>query len=638
LRDIGDARIEIEDVISGATVDSETAVAPPRPGWLVPVLVAGGVLAGIVATLGFGELLFSNAPDPQPTSLSYVPPEGRIVGMPMSTPDGRTLLYWGLDLDPDDSSDVWQVFTRPFGDEEAVAVDGSKNGRAMLMVSPDGDWVAFVARVAPGSSRQKLYKLPLDRSGPTMAIADWPDASPAQNPQWLANGDIAVVTDSPWSVVRIPTDGRPPAAPLRIVTDAPAQRIELVGALPGGGHAIAAIASTQDAGYRQALYLIDFADGKTRLLIENGSMATWSSTGHLVFSRLDQLLAVPFDLDRLETTGGPVTVAEGLWRPRPWKGAWFHLSQSGTLLTMPGGGGGDERTLGFLDRSGGYEPWSDLRLAFQEVAVSPDGTHAAFTIDNITEGHAQWQIRVSSLDRPRLRTLAAIPGQDCQAPVWMPDSAHLIYRCGNESGGTLWLQRADGSEAARMLMEYGADDPVIEVNSVSSDGSTVLLYRQGPGPKVLLKALHGDEEPVDLLPGEETARRAQFSPDGRFIAYSSAETGRREIYLRSYRDGRVGPKILVTTSGGRSPGWSKSPRGEGLELFYLNNKLMWSISLTTEPRLSISEPLVQFEDNESRVETGSMLPDGRFFVILTGEQEEGATRIDVTLDWTARLR
>ena len=100
----------------------------------------------------------------------------------------------------------------------------------------------------------------------------------------------------------------------------------------------------------------------------------------------------------------------------------------------------------------------------------------------------------------------------------------------------------------------------------------------------------------------------------------------------------MGPKILVTTSGGRSPGWSKSPRGEGLELFYLNNKLMWSISLTTEPRLSISEPLVQFEDNESRVETGSMLPDGRFFVILTGEQEEGATRIDVTLDWTARLR
>jgi Tol biopolymer transport system component len=378
--------------------------------------------------------------------------------------------------------------------------------------------------------------------------------------------------------------------------------------------------------------------GEVRVVIEDGGFSAWSATGHLLFTRADTLLAAPFDLGGLEVTGSPVAITDGILSSA-YSPTWFTISTNGTLVYLPGGQGHTRRRIVFVDRNGNVEPWSDERHAFgSSLVVSGDGRRLAVTIENV--GEKSSGIWVSDVDHPRLRPLADERGMDCAYATWSPDGHRLVYACWGEKAMGIYMRPSDGSEEPELLVEADPRVAFIVPYDFSPDATTLLFYRGSPmggeASEILSLPMQPDSEgtrtPSVFFADQSNPLWAQFSPDGRWIAYSSDETGRYEAYLRSFgEDGSLGPSIQISNAGAESViRWSKNGRGSELELLYWDpaQRLM-AVSVASEPTLTVSEPQLVLDGFELGIPTTGgvpvdTMPDGRFIAVQKSEEEEAA--------------
>ena len=653
LHDVADARIEIEEVLADPTGTSTIPSAHLRFGankkrplsWRTVLLLLTGIAVGAA---GLAIWNADRKEGSEVTRVSIVSSERLEATSPVVlSPDGRSIAFVTATKDVEGAT-TWQIVTRSLdgfdetpvsGEISAVASPSGHDLKQNLTYSPDGRWLAFIGPLSPNSTERRLYKTAADGNGQPVVLADLP--ANVLSILWIEEEIILGAAHDPPSILEFPSQGGAPSAPKPIDSgDLVKNYFKPTSVLPGGRYLLVAADSFDDKGWQVNVALLDRKTGSLRSLIR-GDNPVWSPTGHILFARIDQLLAVGFDPDARRIVGGAVPVEENVRPNMRWIDALFSLGSQGTLAYVPGGLARlqNGRVL-IVDRNAEVEPWLEesrfLNLAHGQ-AVSPDGRWAKINVVNWERGKEE--IWVSDFKTPRLSPFAAAPGMDCANSAWSPDSKALAYSCRGRTENRVFLKRVDGSEEARVLFSTTPAAGTISPTSFSEDGSVLLMDRVTPdGFRVDALRLGENADPVPLL-ADKSSRSASYSPDGRWIAYTSDESGSIQVYVRSIApDLTLGAPRVVSPKRGEWPVWGPTGDGSLLVLFYQSGADLMEVRIATEPTLSVSQAqkvhgLEQVSDTPRTI---SPLADGRF--LASANHEDDPRQINLVLNFFEELR
>jgi len=360
-----------------------------------------------------------------------------------------------------------------------------------------------------------------------------------------------------------------------------------------------------------------------------------------VFSRGAVFMAVRFDLTQLAVTGEVTALPGSVRTSNSWSNGAFSLSNDGTLVFAPGGRLGTDRTLVSVDPSEHVTRFAtDARSFENQPRISRDGRSVAVVISNAKGTYETW---VAEAGRPGLRRALALPDADCASAVWAPDGQRLVYqRTARDKDDGIYLQRADGNGSPQAILKEESAEVSLVPTSWSPDGSGVIVTKTAGGKTDMLFvpiSASGDASTPRVLratPSNEADGR--FSPDGRWVAFSSDESGRTEAYVAGYvADGALGPAMMVSNGGGLQPAWAS----DGHRLFYYSEPdRVMSVEITVTPKLAATVPVVAYDLKKLRVNPTEwdILPDGQLLAIQKGEGEGDITVFNVVLNWFDDLR
>ncbi len=551
------------------------------------------------------------------------------------SPDGTRLVYVA------NHGGKRQLYLRRIDRLEATPIPGTEGGLSPFF-SPDGEAVGFFVgfklkqvSLSGGVSQTLAFVPPVTRGaswGPddTIIFAGEPDTGLSR---------ISAVRNT------LPPDAFSDVSAIslmgQILTTPDSTEGEFSHRWPQflpGGKAVLFTIDTGGSFDEARIGVLSLETGKTKVLLEGGTGARYLPTGHIVFSRAGALLAVPFDLERLERTGDPVTVVEGILM-EPGGAAHFTFSDDGSLAYVPGGVLVPNRKLIWVNRQGEVEPLPAEAREYMSPSLSPDGRQVAVTI---REG-SNYDIWISDVARGSLTRLTSHPREDL-SPIWTPDGARVTFMSEmSDPVPTLWWRPADGSGPQELLLErttVGARLPT----SWSPDGQTLaftqLFRSETDSSDILMLPREGEQEPWAFLSTEFEETGAMFSPDGRWLAYESNETGRDEVYVQPFSVTGPGGKLPVSVNGGTEPVWPRNSR----DLFYRNGDKMMAVAIETEPELSVGTPRLLFEGRFLGAgplhlrRSYDVSPDGQRFLMIQREQELVPTEIVVILNWFEELK
>jgi serine/threonine-protein kinase len=481
-----------------------------------------------------------------------------------------------------------RLLRRNLDDLNAVPVPGS-DGAAAPVVSPDGQSIAFLANGA-------IRTIPAQGGQPFTVVTS------GGEPAWSDDGAIYFGrANLTYRVAARGGEATAVSAPLPNILQRSAE------ALPGGRGLLVTLLSGTTA---QAQIAVIGPDGGAPRPVLRGAMARYSSTGHIVYSTSNgALMAAPFDLGRLEITGPPVPLAEGVAVDNTGT-SQFAVSRSGAVLY--GTGIGFLSELVWVARDGAVTPvdpgWTG---EFSSPALSPDGTRLALAIQTL-ESRDIW---IAQLDRgPRLRL--SLDGARNDYPAWSHDGRLVTFASDRKSPSfDLWTKRSDGSGEA--VLELDEESAIAEA-LWSPDGAW-FVHRtstnvEGAGD-ILGRRLDGDKKPVRLAASPFTELSPAISPNGKWMAYVSTESGRGEIVVVPFPN-TGDSRWPVSVGGGLEPVWSR----DGRELFYRSGKgEMVSVRVETEKAFAIGATTVLFPDTHFiRLNTHrqyDVARDGRFIMV-----------------------
>jgi serine/threonine-protein kinase len=655
-RDIGDVRIELDEALAERASSSRLIAgtvhekAPPaRSAWILAIaafLLVVGAAAGIGLWRGFGPAARGGTgASGGPVRLSVVIPPSIHATSAGFTRDGRRLIVLGFPRRPDGtdraSSGYGQIYTRGIGDYEFLPIPGTE-GAAGYWLSPDGVWLAFVAVGPGGVLQRRLSKVRVDGSAPPVALADWDPGWESMT--WLEDGDLLISSDNSTEFFRLPSGGGPAKPAIQIdmggITDA---SIESFGKrLPHDRGVFLTIGMRGARGRQQDQWLLDPKTGKAHLLIENAGNAAWAPTGHIVFTRGEVLMAVPFDLDRLVVTGEVTALENGVRMPDTYEHGEFEITDDGSLIYPPGGRLGTDRQIVTVDAAGTVTPFMDDLRPYQEVRATRDARRVAATLP---DSKGKLEIWVADLDRPGLRRVVTLPNADCDLPVWAPDGRRLAFqRTARDKDDGIYIQAADGSGSPQVVLKQDSPEELIWPTSWAPDGSGLFATKSVGGAWDLLfvplSAAGNPGPPRNARDTSASDWNAQVSPDGRLIAFISADAGQpqTEVYVSMLgTDGVLGPPVMVSRKGGAAPAaWA----GDSRRLFYWRGDKLMLATVETKPGLSASTPVVvqNFKKLGVVALEWDILPDGRLIGIQKGQGEDDITKFHVVLNWFDELK
>ena len=385
--------------------------------------------------------------------------------------------------------------------------------------------------------------------------------------------------------------------------------------------------------------LLTLSSGDIKTLIQIGYNARYVPTGHIVFMRASWLWAVPFDLDRMETTGPEVPVIQGVQTNSSRGPSAYTFSNDGLMIYLPGQDvtqtGGFRRLL-WVDRDGNEVPLPEIR-DFRVPVVSPDGQRLAVVVVN----NGINDIWTYDLTRNTLSPLTFNEATDFY-PLWTLDGNRIVFSSARDDGG-LWWKAADGTGQAEPLL---TGIPNARATSFTPDGSQLVYDADGD---LFLLTLNSDTPPQRLLQTEFYEGRAAISPNGRWIAYESNETGQLEIYVRSFPDVE-GAKYQISNAagGGEWPKWSSS----GNELFFRTSTTqggleggVWVVQVETETNFQHETPTPLISGSyyvrDSNRGVFDISADGSRFMLIgtsTVAEAEEHTHLVVVHNWFEELK
>ena len=356
------------------------------------------------------------------------------------------------------------------------------------------------------------------------------------------------------------------------------------------------------------------------MLVDGGSDARYVPTGHLVYRVGATLQAVPFDLDTLEVAGGASTVVEEVAPVTRTGGAHFAISASGSLVYLSGGIMNNR--LVWVSRQGVSEPLSAPPAAYGGARISPDEARLAILLEADI-----WVYDIARGAMSRLTFTA-----DNEYPVWTPDGERIVFGSGRKGADQLYWQAADGSGEADQLTTGEFDR---HPDAISPDGSVLVFDEHDPDNNTDLWVLEmeGDRELRPFLRTEFHERIAKVSPDGRWLAYTSDESGQNEVYVRPFPDG--GAKILVSTGGGGNSVWSR----DGRELFYRDRDQLMAVRVDSGDELTVGAPTLLFESSFAGpflFNYLDVMANGERFLVVESNMR-GRGEVHVVLNWFEEL-
>jgi serine/threonine-protein kinase len=622
-RDIGDVRLALSGAFhTAAEAPAAVPVAARRRSPRAAVLAGTGALAiaALAATLTW--LLARPAP-PQVDRLAILHPGpamlfGGTGSDVVVTPDGRRVAYTAGDQgDP-------RLFLRALDQLAPTPLAPTVANPASIFGSPDGQWIGF------GDQVDFTIKKVAVTGGPPLPIAKMTASSGMQGATWTPDGAVIFGTNST-GLMRVTPGGM---AELLTKTDREKGEVahRYPHMLPGGGALLFTISTSDSQADSMQIALLDLQSREQRVLVRGGGFPVYAASGHIVYGNNGTLRAVPFDLKRREVRGNPVAVIEGAVT-KPSGAASFAISADGTLAYVAGATQAARRSLVWADRQGGEERVDVPPRSYAYARLSPDGTRIALDIRDDQNDVWTWDLARATLTR-----LTFNPGLD-RGPIWTPDGRQIAFSMVTAGAESVYVQAADGSGApSRVTPEQGVFIPV----SFSPDGKYLLLHASGTPPyDLVIVDLEAKTPPKPLLAEPYSESNGVISPDGRWIAYQSNESGRDEIYVRPFPDVNTG-RWQVSTSGGTRPLWNRN----GRELFYyLPPGIVMSAAITPGSAFSAGTPTAVVKGAYLSPQTGRMYdvsPDGRRFLLIKEARPEGESppppQLIVVQNWTEELK
>ena len=571
------------DLVTALQWTSETNSEGPKPA------SAGRTVAVALATLILGSvvtwMLVPRSEESRPVrSLDVSLPSNELLRsdkLAVAVSNDGTLIAYATRR---------QLYLRAMDSVLATAIPSSEDACCPFF-SPDDEWLGFF-------TYDELRKVSV-RGGTPVSVAE---VTNGMKGTWGSDGDIIYGRGDASALFRVSASGgRVDTITSRVDDELEHAWPEL---LPGGAAVLFWVRPSGSTGDVAQIVVQSLTTGERKVLAESGANPHYVSTGHLIYGLDSTLWAVPFDIGRLEVVGEPFPVTEGV--AMLGRGlTQYGISREGTLVYAPGAT--TTRKLLWIDRAGRSTPAIDTTDAFVFPSISPDGRSIAASLHPV--GGASHDVWIYDIDRGTRSRLTTVSHNN--TPVWTPDGTRVVFASQQEGSDDIYWRAIDGTAEAEPLLI--ADDTQYPT-SWHPDGS-VLMYETrdaATGRDLWLLGTDGDARPWLVTPANEWG--ATFSPDGRFVAYVSDESGEAEVYVSSYPV--ASSRTPISTGGGLQPVWSPN----GRELFYrsLYGFSLLAVEVHGGADLSVGRPNELFERRFFRgndiAPTFDVSPDGERFL------------------------
>jgi len=605
LHDVADARLEIDDAIAAPAMD-----VPAPTGRILRRLAAAIVVTAFAgAALGWylkpsGRSTTTGAGAPARFLIELSEPMSETDGVLVISRDGRRVAYAA------GPADRQQLFVREIDQFASKAVPETE-GVVSAAFAPDGQSIAFVAA-------RKLRTVSLSGGAP-LTLRDRVDGAGVN---WSADQSILYNPGTATGIWRIPTAGGVAVAVTQPGPKDNEQRFPEV--LPNGkGLLFSALGGVTD----DQIYVESLRTHERHALVK-GFAPHYLPTGHLVFVQGGTLFAVAFDAETFEMKSAPVTLLEGIRQARSGQ-PLISYSDVGSMVYLPTSAPPGSNALVWVDRTGNEQPAGASGRPYAQPRLAPDGERVVTSLRGNTEDLWLIDLRRGTSSRLTAESHASFP-------VWTPDGQRLTLASAKEGSYSIYWRPLDGSAPEERLLSgnwpnypfsWSPDGKVlafVSVNPTTLQDLRVLTLEQKDGSKPFLETQFREGAPA-------------FSPDGKWIAYVSDESGRFEIYVRPFPG--PGEKWLISLEGGNEPVWPRN----GRELFYRVGDTMMVVDVQTTPTFSAGKPRRLFERAYERSlalwANYDASPDGQRLLMVRQENASAqATHINVVLNWLEELR
>ncbi|MFN2446013.1 MAG: hypothetical protein ABR606_10610 [Vicinamibacterales bacterium] len=629
LRDIGDARLDLEDANGAAPDDDTTRQQPVGVTRRTAVAALAGAAVGAAASGAFAISRYRDATPRGLTRFAIAMPEGEFHAASFNSRIGISRDGTRIAYTPFGQGGAIPLYTRSLSDLESKRFEEVPTGAAAFF-SPDGRWLGFFITTPTTGMR----KIALSGGAPVTVCATGNFAGAT----WADDDTIYFVPEMPGGVSSVPAAGGQPKEILKVDVENGERILKFPHALPGGRALLYTVATVDSESFDDAhVAVVSLDTGRRKTLVEGATYPRYSPTGHLVYARNGNLLAVRFDPRRLEVTGQPFTVLEGVLMSRNTGLANFDIAGTGDLAYIPGKAEGGARTLVWVDRNGQAEKVPLPPRSYLHPRISPDGRKVAVEVEGSHHDICVYDFASGVLSNITTDGVS-------HWPVWSPDGQDIGYRSGPMGRFQLWQVRADRSGAPEPVPAAGASQ---SAESYSPDGQAMAYTAAETGgpPKVTVVSLRGDRTPRPLDNSRYAQGSPKFSPDGRWLAYCSNESGKPQVYVQAFPG--PGPKIQVSSDGGTDPVWKRT----GGELFYRNEDTLMAVPVSPGPSFDNGRPRELWKGHYSHGMSSScgppgltssnydVTPDGERFLMIKDEDQDSASsrQVVVVLGWAEEL-
>jgi serine/threonine-protein kinase len=510
---------------------------------------------------------------------------------------------------------IRQLYLRTIDKLDASVIPGTEGGEQPFF-SPDGQWVGFFAQ---GKLRKALI-----RGGTAQTVCD---IAGLRGATWGADDKIYFAPSPVSGLWRVAESGGKPEEITKLDRQNGEVSHRYPQLLPGGKQILFEVWTGPGTTERH-VDVQSLETGERHVLVQGAIAPRYVGAGYLIFLTNQTLMAVPFDLAHLTLSGSPIKLIE---HPLRREGTQYSVSDAGQLAYVPGSGGELESRMVWVNRKGEAEPLPIPPHPYQgEAVLSDDGRYAAGGINGSTVG-----IWIYDFMRSRLAPLIT-PDGSSQAPIWTPNGKHVAYRATRKGFRNLFWKSVDGiGDEERLTTSENFQTP----GSWSPDGKWLAFWENDPVTRsdIWTLDMSGDRKPTPFLKTRASESNPHFSPDGQWMAYTSDESGRSEVYVSRF----PGPtsKEMISTDGGNEPVWSRNRH----ELLYRNGNKVMVVDVTLKPAFSASQPHMLFEAPYSFSVNGASAYDTsldgqRLLMVQSTSTDVKPTQIDVVINWLQQLK
>ncbi len=609
LRDIGDAQLELDDAASEPAVDRErhggNRRVKARVGAISAAVFATGLLAGSAA-VWFGR---PQAP-PQGNAVHFVvslPSTAQLAGLDFPSlaisPDGSTLAFVAS------RGSQTQLFVRAMSSLESTPLQGTTNAVAPFF-SPDGRWVAFFAG-------GELKKVALSGGTPVTLC----EAPVGLGGSWNQDDVILFAATTGSGISQVSAYGGRPQRTSTLDVDKGEFSHRWPEWLPGAKtilYTVGTVGSWNDA----QIVAQSLATGERTIVVQGGSNPRYLASGHLLYVHDGVIMSVPFDANRVRVTGTAVPVLEGVLQSSDGA-AQFSISPLGHAAYVEGTFGSEQRRLVMVGRDGVVTPLSAPPLPYQWPRVSPDGQKILVTIEGSAPDLWLYDLRSSSITQLTFDAGANFP-------AWTRDGHGVVFTSARNGPPNLFVTALNQPAATERV---ASSDHMQVAGAWSSDGATLAFVERRPntGRDILLVSPRDNQPPQPWLASPHEESTPRLSPDGRWLAYVSNQSGHDEVYVGSVADAeRV---HSISTGGGAEPVWGTNAQ----ELFYRSPAGMMVAAFEgTATRVARTRLLFKGDFAGGTIDASNydVMPDGQRFIMVQ-RQSPAPTTLHVLMNWAA---